>query len=260
MSFTSEMSRITAEFEAAQSARLGALTSIGSGVRRENQRNKASLMGAMTAHRVATKSSLRDIFGTAAFARGAAVELIERFRNEREESTSDLRDQLGSYAANLRETVGEELADLAATRAKMARREQGARRAQLKDVHRRVEALLAGSDKLIESISRDRQRAGRIWEQHLSNASRLRRAAARAAAEDFSRTAQADRANEGKEAKTRTRLSMEAPGLLPDRMAPAPGKQEIGSAAKCSARKNRAQSAAPTASSHRSRNERRAEN
>ena len=39
----------------------------------------------MAAHRAATKSSLRDIFGTAAFTRGAAEELIERFRNEREQ-------------------------------------------------------------------------------------------------------------------------------------------------------------------------------
>jgi hypothetical protein len=184
MSLTSEMSRITADFEAAQGARLATIAKIGSRMRRENHGNKASLMRKMAAHRAATKSSLRDIFGTAAFARGAAEELIERFREEREESANDLRDKLSSYAAGLRETVAEALSDMAATRAKMARRDEGARRTQLKDLRRRVHALLANSEKLISDFHQDRERAGRIWEQHLRNASRQRRASSRAAAED----------------------------------------------------------------------------
>ncbi len=177
MSLTSEMSRITTGFEAAQGKRLAAIAKIGPSVTREKHRNKASLKRTMAAHRAATKSSLRDIFGTAAFTRSIAVELVERFGNEREESTSDLRNQLDSYVADLRETVGEELAHLAAARVKIARREENVRRAQLKDLRRRVEALL-------EDFSKDRQRAGRIWEQHLRKATQQRRAATRVAVKD----------------------------------------------------------------------------
>ena len=184
MSLMSEMSRMTAEFGAAQGARLAAIGKIGSNVKREGHRNRAALRRTMAAHRAATKSSLRDIFGTAAFTRGAAEELIDRFRNDREAAASDLRNELVSYASNLRETVGAKLASLAATRAKMARREENLRRTALKDLRRRVENLLGNAGMLIEGIGRDRQRAGRIWEQHLRNTSRQRRAA-QAAAKDM---------------------------------------------------------------------------
>ena len=184
MSMTSEMSRIAAEFEAAQGARLAAVDKIGSGMQQDSQRNRASLKHTMIAHRSATKNGLRDIFGTVAFTRGAAEELIERFRTEREEAASALRDRLGSFAAELRETVGEELAHLTARRAKLARRAESTRRTQMKDLRRRVEALLSSADKLIENIAQDRQRAARIWEKHLHSATRQRRATARTAAAD----------------------------------------------------------------------------
>jgi len=184
MTLTSEMSRITTEFEAAQGERLAAIAKIGSSMRRDSRRNKVSLAHTMAAHRAATKSNLRDIFGIAAFTRGAAVEMVERFKNEREECANDLRKQLDSYVADLRETVGEELAHLTATRAKMARRENNARRVQLKDLRRRVEALLANSVKLIEDFNKDRAHAGRVWEQHMRNAPRQRRAATRGAVKD----------------------------------------------------------------------------
>ncbi len=184
MTLTSEMSRITTEFETAQGARLAALAKMGTAVRRQKRKNKASLASTMAAHRTATKSTLRDIFGTAAFLRGAADEMIERFRNEREECASDLRSQLDCHVANLRKTVGEELAHLTAARAKMARREENMRRAQMKDLRRRVEVLLAGSVKLIEDFNKDRARAGRVWEQHMRNAPRQRRAAKQVAVKD----------------------------------------------------------------------------
>ncbi len=184
MTLTSEMSRITTEFEAAQGARLAAIAKIGSSVKRESHKNKVTLARTMAAHRAAVKSNLRDIFGTAAFTRGAAEEMIERFKNEREECASALRNQLDSYVADLRETVGKELAHLASARVKMARREENVRRAQMKDLRRRVETLLAGSVRLIEDFNKDRQRAGRIWEQHLRNAPRQRRAATRVAVKD----------------------------------------------------------------------------
>jgi len=177
MSLTSEMSRITAEFEAAQGGRLAEIAKIGSDMRRDSRRNKASRARTMATHRTATKNSLRDIFGMAAFTRGAAEEMIERFADEREDCTNDLRKRLDSYVADLRKTVGEELAHLTATRAKVARREENARRVQLKDLHRRVEALLANSVKLVEDFTKDRARAGRIWTQHMRNAPRQRQAA-----------------------------------------------------------------------------------
>lgn len=184
MTLTSEMSRLTAEFEAAQRSRLAAVAKIASDARRKAHGNRKSLNGAMAMHRVAMKHSLRDIFGTTAFTRGAAEEMIERFRNEREEAASGLRDELGHFAANLRESVAETLEDLNAARLKKTRRDENSRRAELKDLRRRVETLLANSDKLMADISRDRQRAGRIWEQHRRNALRQRRAAARGASEN----------------------------------------------------------------------------
>jgi hypothetical protein len=176
------MSRITAEFETAQSERQAAIAKIGAGMRQEKHKNKASLAHAMDVHRAATKGSLHDIFGTAAFTRGAADEMIERFKNEREACASDLRNQLGAYVADLQETVGKELAHLTSTRAKTARREENVRRAQLKDLRRRVQALLTGAAKLIEEFNKDRQRAERVWDQHLRKAPRQRQAAIRVAA------------------------------------------------------------------------------
>jgi len=190
MSLTSEMSRITAEFEAAQGGRLAEIAKIGSGMRRDSRKNKASLAHTMAAHRAATKSGLRDIFGMAAFTRGAAEEMIERFANEREECTNDLREQLDSYVANLRETVGEELARLTASRTKMARREDNTRRVQLKDLRKRVEALLAASVKLIETFNKDRARAGRVWQQHMRNAPKQRQATVKQTATPRKQTAQ----------------------------------------------------------------------
>ena len=173
MTLTSEMSRITTGFEASQGKRLASIAKIRPDVKREKHLNRASLKRTMAAHRVATKSSLRDLFGMAALTRGAAVDMVERFGNEREESTSDLLDQLASFADDLREAVGEQLAHLAATRVKTARREDNTRHAQLKDLRKRVEALMKG-------FSQDRQQAGQVWEQHLRTALRRRRAAAKA--------------------------------------------------------------------------------
>ena len=175
MSLTSEMSRITTDIEASQGRRLGFIAKNRPDVAREKHSNMASLKRTMAAHRAATKSSLRDIFGMAALTRGAAVDMVERFGNEREESTSDLLDQLASFADDLREAVGKELAHLTATRLKTARREDSARRAQLKDLRKRVEALL-------KDFSQDRQQAGEVWEQHLHTSLRRGRAAAKAAA------------------------------------------------------------------------------
>jgi hypothetical protein len=186
MSLTSEMSRLTTEFETAQGKRRATIAKIGQDVTRERHGNKTSLRRTMAAHRVATKNSLHDIFGMAALTRGAAVDMIERFGDEREESTCDLLEQLASYAADLREAVGEELQNLTATRLKTARREDSVRRAQLKDLRKRVAALL-------NDFSQDRQEAGEVLEHHLRTALRKKRAVAhkalKAAAKPLKRTA-----------------------------------------------------------------------
>jgi hypothetical protein len=171
MTLTSEMSRITTGFEASQGERLASIAKIKPGLARENQLNRASLKRTMVAHRVATKNKLRDLFGMAALTRGAAVDMVERFGNEREVSTKDLLDQLASFADDLREAVSEQLAHLTATRVKTARREDHLRHAQLKDLRKRVEALIKG-------FSQDRQQAGEVWEQHVSTDVRRRRVAA----------------------------------------------------------------------------------
>jgi hypothetical protein len=178
MSLTSEMSRITAGFEASQGGRLAGIAKIGAEMRRDGRKNKASLAHTMAAHRSATKSSLRDIFGMAAFTRGAAEEMIERFADEREDCTNDLREHLDAYVTELRKTGGVELSRLTMARVKMAHREEAARRVQLKELRRRVEALLANSDRLIEDFKKDRVHAGRVWDQHMRNAPKQRRAAA----------------------------------------------------------------------------------
>jgi hypothetical protein len=182
MTLKSEMSRLTSQFEAAQGARLAAIAKIGATVKRESHKNKASLSRTMAAHRTAVKGGLRDIFGTAAFTRSAAEEMVERFKNEREKCASDLREQLASYVTDLQETVGKELAHLTATRTKMARREENLRRTQLKDLRQRVETLLANSVKLIDDFNKDREQAGKIWGKHLRTAPRQKRAATHSAA------------------------------------------------------------------------------
>jgi hypothetical protein len=178
MSLTSAMSRITADLEAAQGGRLAGIAKIGPAVRRDGRKNKASLAHTMAAHRAATKSDLRDIFGMAAFTRGAAEEMIERFTDEREDCTNDLREHLEAYVAELRKTVGVELSRLTAARVKMAHREEAVRRVELKDLRRRVEVLLANSARLIEDFKKDRVHAGRVWEQHMRNAPKQRKASA----------------------------------------------------------------------------------
>jgi len=190
MTLTTEMSRITSEFEAAQGERLATIAKIAPAVRRDSRRNKASLARTMTAHRAATKSTLRDIFGMAAFTRGAADEMIERFAEEREDCTIDLRKQLDCYVAELRETVGEELDQLTAARTKIAHREDIKRRAQVKDLRKRVAVLLANSVKLIEEFNKDRAHAGRVWKQHVRVAPRLRQASAKSSAAPHKQTTQ----------------------------------------------------------------------
>lgn len=189
MTLTSEMSRMAAEFEAAQGERLAAIARIGSEMRRDSRRNKASLARTMSAHHAATKSGLRDIFGLVALSRGAAQDMVELLAKEREDCARDLHRQLEAYVSELRRTVGDEMSRLNASRAKMTRREVNVRRGQMKDLRRRVEALLADSAKLMADLHKDRARAGKLWSQHAHNTPRQRLATVKQAAAPSRRTA-----------------------------------------------------------------------
>lgn len=177
MTLTSEITRIAAECEAAQGARLAAIGKIEAEVRRDGRKNKAALARTMNAHRSATKSSLRDIFGLAAFSRGATQDMIERLGKEREESAEELHRQLDDFVSELHETVSGELERMATARTKMTRREANLRRAQLKDLRHRVAVQLSESDKMMADLHKDRTRGERVWEQHAHDAPRQRKAA-----------------------------------------------------------------------------------
>lgn len=182
MTLTSEMSRIAAECEAAQGARLAAIAKIESEMRRDGRKNKTTLARTMSAHRSATKSSLRDIFGLAAFTRGATQDMIERFGREREHDAELLHRQLDDYTSELHDSVSAELERMAATRTKTMRREANQRRAQVKELRHRVAAQLAESDKMLADLRKDRTRGERVWEQHAHDAPRQRKATIKKAA------------------------------------------------------------------------------
>lgn len=168
MSLTSEMSRTTAHIEASRRERLAAIAKISSDLRRQTQKSEASRMDVIATHRIATKSSLRDIFGIVAFTRGSAEELVERFRKERKSAANELWSELDSHVSRIRQAVSAEIAQIAATRATMAGRTRNARLDYLKEMRRRVDAVLNTSHKLMDELSEDRQRAGQVWEQHVS--------------------------------------------------------------------------------------------
>lgn len=48
------------------------------------------------------------------------------------------------------------------------------RRGHLAELRQQVEAVLASSQKLIEDLNHDRERAGQVWDQHVRNAMRQR--------------------------------------------------------------------------------------
>lgn len=188
MSLTSDMSRIAAECEAAQGARLAAIAKIESDMRRDGRKNKAALARTMSAYRSATKSSLRDIFGLAALTRGATQDLIERIGKEREEGAEELHRQLDDFVSELHETVNSELERMATARTKTMRRDANMRRAQVKELRHRVAAQLAEADKMMANLHKDRTRGERVWEQHAHDAPRQRKATIKATAQEAQTT------------------------------------------------------------------------
>ena len=70
MSMTSEMTRIGAEFESAQAARLASVAAIGSAVQRDLQKGRTARARTMAAQQRSSRGDLKEIFGAAAFLRG----------------------------------------------------------------------------------------------------------------------------------------------------------------------------------------------
>jgi len=188
MSLSNEMLRIGAQFEIAQAARSAALGAIEAAVRHDLQRARAARSRTMSAHRKATNSHLKDLFGAAAFLRGAAEDMIARFADEHEKKGDATRDHLRSFVDGLQETVERQLQRLTDGRTATARREETARRAYLKDLRRRVNAVLGGADKYVKELHKDRTTAERVWEQHGRTSRRLRQAAAGGEAASRTRT------------------------------------------------------------------------
>ncbi|SJZ58912.1 hypothetical protein SAMN02745126_01748 [Enhydrobacter aerosaccus] len=172
MSLTSEMARVTAQIEVAQRDRAAALAKIKADLKRETESNEAAREQAMATHQAAVKSSLRDIFGRTAFMRGAAEEMIERFKTEREAAAGELWPKLTAYADHVRDTVSAEAARLAAARRSMASRERSARQTHVKEIRRRVGSLRAGASKFVDALRQDRAGAGDAWGTHVGKGTR----------------------------------------------------------------------------------------
>ncbi len=178
MSFTNEMSRIGAQFEVAQAARSAAIGAIDAAVKHDLQRGRATRSRVMAAHRKATKSHLKEIFGTVAFLRGAAEDLMDRFADDHERKGDAMRDDLRSFVEGLQETVEGQLQHLSDRRTAIARQEGAARRTYLKDLRRRVHAVIGNAEKYVNDLHKDRTTAERVWEQHGRTSRRLRETAA----------------------------------------------------------------------------------
>lgn len=178
MSLTNEMSRICAEFEVAQAARSTAIAAIGAAVQHDLQTGQAARSRVMAAHQKATKSHLKEIFGAVAFARGGTEDLIGRFADDHKRRSDAMRKDLRSFVKELQETVEGQLQRLTDTRTATAQQGETARRAYLKDLRRRVHAVLGNADKYVKGLHKDRTTAERVWTQHCRTSQRLGKAAA----------------------------------------------------------------------------------
>lgn len=180
MSLTSDITRMSAEFEAAQAIRMSAIATIRSAVKRDLERGRAVRLRVMAAYRKGTKSGLKEIFGGAAFLRGTAADLVDGFTRNREKQTDTLQHHLRSAADEVHEAVEAQLETLNDARHSQARREGMARRAYVKALRRRVETVLVSADRFIKGLHKDRISAERVWEQHGHAEQRQRKAAMRA--------------------------------------------------------------------------------
>ena len=191
MSLTSEMLRIGAQFESAQAARRTAVATIAATVRRDLQKNRSARAHAMATRRRSTREDLNELFGTVAFSRGAARDLIEGFARDREQKCAALQTMLTTSARNLQATVAGRIADLAAQRAAMSRQARTTRRACVTRLQRQVHDLLDNAADFIRGLHQDRAGAERGWEQHCRAVRRLPKSAPRSETMPHKRVAKA---------------------------------------------------------------------
>lgn len=153
MSLSSETNKLIGD---SKTARLAAVAEIASSVKREREQIRAFLQGSRVILAATLDRQLKGIFSEAAFIRGAAHDLIERFAAERENKAELLRTELVDYTSQLQEDVSKQLNGLAKTRTSKAKRGHVMRQAYLKELRRGIKTALADTDKVISEFNRSR--------------------------------------------------------------------------------------------------------
>ena len=178
MSFTNEMSRIGAQFEVAQAARSAAIGAIGSGETRPPKRPRRAVPrddGPPESHQEPPEGNF--LHGRLLTRRRGGFDgsLCRRPRKEGRRDAGRFESRL---VKGLQETVEGQLQHLSDRRTAIARQEGAARRTYLKDLRRRVHAVIGNAEKYVNDLHKDRTTAERVWEQHGRTSRRLRETAA----------------------------------------------------------------------------------
>lgn len=181
MTLTSEMTRLTAAFEAARAARLSALDGIRTGVRRLLADARASRRRIMADHAKAIDAELKGLMSEAAIIRGRAEDLIEQLATRREREAATLRARLEAQVADLQLSVEELLVTCFRDREEMRARELAGRQAYRKALRAGVRKTLTDAAAAVTTLREDRDGAARIWRKHAGPAAKPRPAAAKAA-------------------------------------------------------------------------------
>ena len=177
MTLTSEMTRLTAAFEAARAARLSALDGIRTGVRRLLADARASRRRIMADHAKAVDAELKGLMSEAAIIRGRAEDLIEQLATRREREAATLRARLEAQVADLQLSVEELLVTCFRDREEMRARELAGRQAYRKALRADVRKTLTDAATAITTLREDRDGAARIWRKHAGPATKPRPAA-----------------------------------------------------------------------------------
>ena len=177
MTLTSEMTRLTAAFEAARAARLSALDGIRTGVRRLLADARASRCRIMAGHAKAIDAELKGLMSEAAIIRGRAEDLIEQLATRREREAATLRARLEAQVADLQLSVEELLVTCFRDREEMRARELAGRQAYRKALRAGVRKTLTDAAAAITTLRQDRDGAARIWRKHAGPAAKPRPAA-----------------------------------------------------------------------------------
>jgi len=165
MTLADEMTRVSNEFETAQSVRQKAVAAIRPALRGQLADGRASLSAAMVQLTASIERDLVGIFSESAIIRGRARDYIDQCSAENAVRAEE-------NAANA-ETLRAELARFAVEFENKAAEGSKERLVYIEDVEKRVEATLAAARKEMASFKSDRVRAGKIWRQHGKNTRKL---------------------------------------------------------------------------------------